>query len=151
MKLYGKMKLRLAKKILRFDPRDVTLPIVGNVYNDCDGFNHRLTKATYVQSSVCGFQNRKKGWFTNCPLYLKEDGHAFCGCTNIFLDEPSDPKDIQEEFSNAYKNVNIEDWRAAGWWTEETQRICDFIVRGGRVCDDLGMPSKEFLDAKKGV
>ena len=98
MKAYSKMKKRLAKKRTGFHWRRfqavkegrLVLPVVGQICNDCDGFNHRVDKIEVE------FESYSRGRIIANASYLKSDGNYFCSCLDPVLERAWTVKEIEE-------------------------------------------------------
>lgn len=152
MKLYTKMKARVAKK--RLGARlfnlarsgQVVVPEVGKLYNDCDGFNHRLIETEWIESCY------SRGRVINDAIFTREDGLYFCGCLYSLLEPPHTKEEIVLSTREFYllSIEEIEEECKQGWWKAEQDAKRQFILDGGVVCTDEGMPSKEWQNLSCG-
>ncbi len=146
------MKLRLAKKLLRFDPRNTgkhfDVPVIGEVYLDCDGFNYRLARGSYYQTPASQFKNRTRGWILSGFEYVKENGSLFCGCTKVLLTKGVSISEIETYQRQLHSETAIESMKKAGWWNEETEELYTYMISGGSICDEIGSPSKELIQIR---
>ena len=98
---------------------------VGDLINDCDGFNHRITKVnvSYGWNGVLMFN-----------AYNLEDKHQSCGCSG----RSDDSKTVEQIV--AFFNVTDQQVVEMGdWWTENDQRLLDKIKAGEPICDKDGI------------
>ncbi len=109
---------------------------VGDVVNDCDGFNHRVaelitfyrTKSYTLRSAVVASNEQFKF----------DDDRMSCGCP-YGPDNPWSVEDIESFFRSQYHPENIACMKDGGWWTENDEKMLDALSKGQRICDDLGM------------
>lgn len=116
MRLYRRMKKRLAKKKLRHKPlgwhnneqlAKITALLkrvkVGDLYNDCDGFNHRLGKIIVYSSQF------SRGTVVKALEYLKENGSEFCGCTQ-YLQEAWTADEVRKYYRDFTNDPDMQQW-----------------------------------------
>jgi len=143
------MKKRIAKKKMgnylwnQSHNPNLCLPKISEIYEDCDGFNHIVSDMKLFHQQ---FQN---GWVLYDASYIREDGHYFCGCMNLMLCPPRSPEEIRKYWKmDSYSQEYIDEQRNLGWWNEQSDRQLEFVKSGGIVCDEQGLPTKEWIALK---
>lgn len=145
MRFFKGMKKRLAKKRMRnylwqlYNSKFLVFPEVDKLYQDCDGFNH------LVKDIILYKRFYKKGWIVYDLDIIKENGYYFCGCMHGMLEPAWAAEKIQEFYSfKDYSQDYINHQRKLGWWTEKNDKQLQFVKSGGKVCNELGMPTDEW-------
>jgi hypothetical protein len=128
-KLYHGPKLKMFKYMRAYELRHLIFLAnlrVGDYVNDCDGFNHKITKINVVRRwyGVIDFEQ-----------FEFEDGRLSCGC-------PSGPVEAwtNEQIAefHKYDDEYIETLKSGGWWTEINQKFYDRLMSGEAICDEHG-------------
>ena len=128
-KVLGAEDLRHILYMLSFKP--------GDIVNDCDGFNHKVTghKIYYMR------------WTGNLSILCVdrltfEDGGWSCGCPSG--PEPAYTREQVEQYFHDMTPEYIEHQKHLGWWSEYSQKMYDAIKRGDHICDENGIILPEY-------
>lgn len=129
MKPFHKVSKRIAKKIWKqhgkyYSENDLKYFYVGGLVNDCDGFNHRITK---VEPDYIYTRNGRGRILVDISVYYQKDGAEYMLCTC-----PSSKKPLtQEEIHASILEWGLpEDWQPNGGWdfssvAQDLQRLKD--------------------------
>lgn len=150
MKLFSKMKKRLAKK--RLSKRDwrryqslrdgkLVIPTVGMLVNDCDGFNHLVPEVKY------NFQSFSRGRILE-EAWVHGGTYGFCSCMDQFKERAWTVEMTQQwhDSTLGLTEAQVQELRNDPRWSEKDELRHMFFRNGGRCCDELGQKSKEYAD-----
>jgi hypothetical protein len=138
---------------------------VGDLANDCDYFNHRITKIEPQYSFVYKWKgirkshrNRRARFLYDVTLWKpsyfvqfhdsRENDHCFCGC-NASPDYPWKRDDIEKALWDTldYHREQVDEGSAT--WYDDQQRMHATLASGGHVCDVDGIMLPEFRTERK--
>ncbi len=111
----------------------------GDLVNDCDAFNHRVKGPIFH-----GFVR----WDDNTYVFQLdqlefEDGRYSCGC-------PGGPgpawtrEQIENYMREGFTDESIAESKKFGWWTTNSQKMCEALREGRHICDENGIKLPEF-------
>lgn len=143
------MKKRIAKKRIGnyhwhlFHNQNFCVPKIGEIYEDCDGFNHICSKID------CNRLYFRKGSIIVGVTYYREDNSYFCSCVEPVLCRARTTEDIKKYWAlDKLPQEFINEQRKLGWWTKIDDRRLEFVKNCGNCCDERGLPTKEWLSIK---
>ena len=111
----------------------------GTIVNDCDAFNHR------VKNHMGDFLHWDKNFYRFVLDQLEfEDGRYSCGCSGG--PAPAWTREqIEEYWKQGFTDEAIADSKAGGWWTVNSQKMYEALMKEGRhICDENGIKLPEF-------
>lgn len=111
----------------------------GTIVNDCDAFNHKVKK----------LDARFRLWDRGLVIFQLgqfefEDGRLSCGCPGGPM--PALTRDqIEAYMKEGFTEENIADSKRDGWWTVNSQKMYEALIKEGRhICDEEGIKLPEF-------
>ena len=148
----GKMPWREKNLVAECVTRTFKLK-VGDIVNDCDGFNHVIRGLSNNKDHLTPLDpqidflrdNHTSGvsvapW--NIPQYLFEDGYLSCGCPTGC--EPAMSREDIEEYFLSMTDEYIAEEKRRGWWNANAQKRVDAVRAGRHLCDERGILYPEY-------
>ena len=136
------MKKRIAKKRVRV-PWDFRGVEVGDLFHDCDGFNHEIAR---IERYIARY---RRGWVVDDVILYREDGGTFCSCSEWALSEPRTPEEIVHYFTECWDEATLA--RNEGWsdMVADIRRMKSLWAQGIPICDERGLPSQALIKARQ--
>lgn len=112
----------------------------GDLVQDCDGFNHRVTKVNLVWDNGSWKERNVKGRYLSDIQFEFEDGHVPCGCGADRT--PSSVAEIEEFWSEwiPYQRHNGFGWADGPFYDEILRRLSS----KESICDKDGIMLPEL-------
>lgn len=110
--------------------------VPGDIFNDCDGFNHRVADIVWIDC----WASLHKGVPVLSIQFEREDGLLSCGCPSG-PDRPRSVRDIQKFYAGlVLDDEMVAKQKENGWWTDLLETMRKAMLNGDPITNEQGLP-----------